>query len=337
MRPYSMDLRQRVAQAVDRREGSLRQLARRFCVGLSFVSRLLRRRRQAGTLAPKPHGGGQRPALDEQALLRLRQLLQEQPDATLQELRDRLAVPCSLMAVWRALRGLKITRKKKSLHAQQRDTPAVQKKRPAFQAELATLNPEQLVLVDETGANTAMTRLCGRAPCGQRVGGAVPGRWETLTLISGVRLAGVVAPLAFPGATDTQAFQSYVEQGLAPTLRPGDVVIWDNLKPHKDQEAIRAVERVGARVLPAPPWSPDLLPPEKLWSKVKAFLRQTAARATETLIDAMGQALQSVCPQDILGWFRCCGLAQPVADQTRADTRERRDRLKHWDLCATRA
>jgi transposase len=337
MRPYSMDLRQRVAQAVDRQEGSLRRLARRFCVGLSFVSRLLRRRRQAGTLAPKPHGGGQRPALDEQALQRLRQLVQEQPDATLQELRDRLAVPCSIMAVWRALRTLKITRKKKSLHAQQRDTPEVQKKRERFQAELATLNPEQLVFVDETVANTAMTRLLGRAPCGQRVGGAVPGRWDTRTLISGVRLAGVVAPLAFPGATDTQAFQSSVEQGLAPPLRPGDVVIWDNLKPHKDKEAIQAVERAGARVLPAPPWSPDLLPVEKLWSKVKTFLRQAAARAREALIDAMGQALQSVCPQDILAWFRCCGLAQPVADQTRADTGERRDRLKHWDLCATHA
>src|SRR2546423_14162425 len=117
MRPYSMDLRQRVAEAVDNQEGSLRQLARRFKVSLSFITRLLGLRRQTGKLAPRPHRGGRRPALEEAAQQRLRALLQEQPDLTLDELGQRLGHGCSRMAVWRALRKLRINRKKKGVRA----------------------------------------------------------------------------------------------------------------------------------------------------------------------------------------------------------------------------
>src|SRR5262245_63807880 len=90
-----------------------------------------------------------------------------------------------------------------------------------------------------------------------------------MTLISGMRLGGVVAPFAFPGATDTDAFRTYAEAVLAPQLRPGDVVIWDNLKPHKNPKVVQAVEAVGARVLPLPAWSPDLTPIEKMFSFLK--------------------------------------------------------------------
>src|SRR4051812_36146098 len=111
MGPYSMDLRRRMAEAVENKEGSLRQLARRFGVSVTFITRLLGLRRQTGSLAPRPHGGGHRPALDEDVLKRLRQLLQEQPDGTREALAQRLG--CGRMAVWRTLRKLKITRKKK--------------------------------------------------------------------------------------------------------------------------------------------------------------------------------------------------------------------------------
>src|SRR5262245_875975 len=121
MRPYSLDLRERVAAALDHGEGSWRDIARRFRVSLSFVRRLVRRRQQTGSLAPKPHGGGRSPALDPDDRQRLRQLLQDQPDATLAELKQRLGLSCSLMAIWRALRQLKITRKKKDQHHNERD------------------------------------------------------------------------------------------------------------------------------------------------------------------------------------------------------------------------
>src|SRR6476620_4989413 len=138
------------------------------------------------------------------------------------------------------------------LHAQQRDRPEVQKKRRAFRREVATIDPKHLVFVDESGVNTAMTRTHGRAPAGERVHDAAPGFWESMTLICGLRLSGVTAPLIFPGATDTATFENYVEQVLAPQLKAGDVVIWDNLQPHKAESVVRAVEAAKARVIPLP-------------------------------------------------------------------------------------
>lgn len=202
---------------------------------------------------------------------------------------------------------------------------------------MAGIDPQRLVFVDESGTNTAMTRRYGRAPRGERVPEAVPGHWESQTLIAGLRLSGVVAPFTFAGATDTATFQAYTARALAPELQPGDVVIWDNLQPHKDAAAIAAVAKAGARVVPAPPWSPDLVPVEKLWSKVKAWLRRAAARTKEAVEAAMGAALWAVCPQDILGWFQSCGWALDEGRPTGTGTGERRDRLKALMLCVTHA
>jgi transposase len=316
MRPYSMDLRQRVAATIDEHEGSQRQVAERFRVSLSFVARLLRRRRQSGSLAPKPHGGGHPPALNEADGERLRQLVQQQPDATLEELRQRLGVSCSLAAICRALQKLDLPRKKKVLRASQQGDPKVQEKRRVFREKMAAIDPRRLVFVDESGATTAMTRRYGRAPRGQRVYGEVPGKWTSVTLISALRLSGVGPALAFEGATDTPAFQTYVEQMLVPQLRPGDVVVWDNLKPHQDAQVRQAVERAGATVEPLPPWSPDLTPIEKMFSKVKESLRSAAARTTEAVCGAMGDALRAVRRSDIVGWFGSCGLR--VAERLKA-------------------
>jgi transposase len=301
---YSRDLRQRVIDTVERGDGSLRQIARRFLVSVSFVTRLLRHYRSTGSLDPKPHGGGRPPALGPAQLKQLRALIRKKPDATLEELRQQLGVACSTMAIVRALKKLKITRKKKVLHAQERDSPAVQQKRRAFLEEIAEIDPRRLVFVDETGADTSMTRTHGRAPVGERVPGAVPGHWDSVTLICGLRLSGVTAPVVFPGATDTAAFQSYVEQVLVPELQVDDVVIWDNLQPHKAQAVVAAVEQAGAHVVPLPPSSPDLTPIEEMYSKVKGALRSAAARSVVAIYAAIGPALHEVSRQDILGWFQ---------------------------------
>jgi transposase len=308
MRPYSLDLRQRVLAALDASEGSQPEIARRFRVSVSFITRLLQRRRQTGSVDPAPHGGGHPPALDRAGRRKLRQLVREQPDATLEELASRVGVPCGRMAIFRALRKLKITRKRKALHATRRDSPRVRRKRRAFREAMAAVDPQHQVFVDETGANTAMTRPYGRAPRGQRVRAAVPGRWKSVTLVAGLRLSAVVAPLAFEGAMDGPTFRAYVERVLRPELRPGDVVIWDNLKPHADHQAQAVVVGAGATVEPLPPYSPDLAPIEELWSKVKGVLRSVAGRTTEAVYEGMRQALASVSPQDILGWFKKCGI-----------------------------
>jgi transposase len=304
----SNDLRERIVAAVDHNEGSRREIARRFRVSVSFITRLLKLRRETGSIDPRPHGGGQTPALDRIALERLRRLVKEQPDATLQQLRERLGIDGSIMIVWRALRKLDITRKKKSKHADERDTPEVRKRRRSFRKEVAAIEPGRLVFVDETGVTTAMTPTYGRAVRGERVNASAPASWESVTVIAALGLDGVCAPLAFPGATDAVTFQSYVEQVLAPSLHPGDVVVFDNLSAHKDPAVSAAIERVGARVLPLPPYSPDLTPIEEMFSKVKEFLRRVAARAKGDLYDAIGEALETVTVEDILGWFRHAGL-----------------------------
>jgi transposase len=304
MRPYSQDLRQRILDTVARGEGSLRQIAQRFLVNVSTIVRLLSQHRQAGSAEPKPHGGGRRPALGPDDFGRLRELIREQPDATLDELRDRLGIGCSRMAISRALKKVGITRKKKVLHASERDTPKGRRQRKAFREQVAGIDPGHLVFVDETGTNTAMTRTYGRAPEGERVLGAVPSPWTTLTLICGLRLSGVSAPLVFQGATDTATFETYVEQALAPQLHPGDVVIWDNLKPHKAKSVAQMIERAGAKVIPLPPSSPDYSPIEEMFSKVKGALKSAAARTTDAVTTAIGCVLTDVTSQDLVGWFK---------------------------------
>jgi transposase len=307
MRPFSNDLRERIVAAAEAGEYSLRELAQLFAVSLSCLVRLLQRYRQTGCVHPQPHAGGRAPTLDAKAEARLLELVRQHPDATLAELRDRLGIPCCLMTIARALRRHHITRKKKTYRAEERDSPRVQAQRQAFQTKLATVDPDQLVFVDETGATTAMNRTHGRAPEGERVQAAAPGAWQNVTLITGMRTSGVTAPLALAGATDQAVFQTYVEQVLVPELQPGDVVVWDNLAAHKNPAVVAAIEAVGARVEPLPVYSPDLTPIEEMFSKAKAYLRTVAARTTATVITAMGKALERVTPSDILGWFsdRC--------------------------------
>jgi len=304
MTPLSQDLRQRILDTVQRREGSLRQIARRFLVSVSFVTRLLRTYRNTGSLEPKPHGGGNPPVLTPEDLERLRELIRQQPDATLEECRQRLGTSCSTMTISRALDKLGLPRKKKVPRAQDQGSPEVQEKRREFCEELAGIDPRRLVFVDECGANTAMTRTHGRAPAGQRVYTDTPGRWDSITLTCGLRLSGVTAALAFPGATNTGVFETYVEEVLVAELKPGDVVIWDNLKPHQSEEAVEAIEAAGAEVVPLPPYSPDLTPIEEMISKVKGAMRSAGARTKETVYAAFGSALHDVTPENIAGWFQ---------------------------------
>jgi transposase len=153
-----------------------------------------------------------------------------------------------------------------------------------------------------------MTRLRGRAPRGERVHACAPcGRWQTTTMISSIRLDGSTACMTIAGATDTEVFRVYVREVLCPTLRPGDLVIMDNLAPHKSDPTLKLIEAAGAQPLFLPAYSPDLNPIEKMWSKVKSLLRSTEARTPDELVMAIGHALAQITAQDALGWFASCG------------------------------
>jgi transposase len=162
--------------------------------------------------------------------------------------------------------------------------------------------------LDESGAKTNLTRLCGRALKGERVHASTPhGHWQTTTMISSIRLDGSTACMALEGTTDTESFRAYVAQVLAPTLRPGDIVVMDNLSPHKSDPTLALIRSAGAQVLFLPAYSPDLNPIEKMWSKVKGLLRAAEARTSAELVAAIGQALAKITRQDALGWFVSCG------------------------------
>ena len=126
-------------------------------------------------------------------------------------------------------------------------------------------------------------------------------------MISSIRWDGSTACLALEGATDTEVFRTYVREVLCPTLRPGDIVIPDNLSPHKSDATLELIIRAGASVRFLPAYSPDLNPIEKMWSKVKSFLRGAEARTRETLLAAIAAALQTITARDALNWFASCG------------------------------
>jgi len=153
-----------------------------------------------------------------------------------------------------------------------------------------------------------MTRLRGRAPRGQRVHAKRPqGHWNTTTIIGSMRLDGSTACATIEGATDAEVFELYVRSVLAPTLRPGDILVLDNLSPHKSQPALSLIAQAGAEVRFLPAYSPDLNPIENMWSKVKASLRAAEARTQAALVEAIGSALRSVTRQDAMNWFAHCG------------------------------
>jgi transposase len=153
-----------------------------------------------------------------------------------------------------------------------------------------------------------MTRLRGRAKKGRRIVDHIPhGHWCTTTMILSIRLDGSTACMAIDGPTDADVFREYVEHVLLPTLRPGDTVVLDNLSAHKDKQAIERIESAGAKVWFLPPYSPDFNPIEKMWSKIKEFLRAAKARTQEALLNAIAAALRAITPQDAQGWFADCG------------------------------
>lgn len=173
---------------------------------------------------------------------------------------------------------------------------------------MASVDPRRLVFLDESGAKTNMTRLRGRALSHERLHAMAPaGHWQTTSMISAIGLEGVVAAMAIEGATDALAFEAYVARCLVPNLKRGQIVVMDNLAAHKGRVVREAIEAAGCELWFLPPYSPDFNPIESMWSKVKAHLRQIAARSFERLIEAIGQALRAVTAADCRGFFQGYG------------------------------
>ena len=202
---------------------------------------------------------------------------------------------------------------KKTLRAAEQDRPDVALRRRIWEASRRFVDPERLAFIDETGLNTKMVRLHGRAPRGQRLLSAVPfGHWKTTTFVGALRLTGLTAPMVLDGAMNGRAFLAYVRQALAPTLEPGDVVIMDNLPAHKMPAVRAAIEAVGAQLFLLPPYSPDMNPIEMAFAKLKALLRQNPKRTVESLWRKVGQLIPHFLPAECANYFRAAGYAHSM-------------------------
>jgi transposase len=188
--------------------------------------------------------------------------------------------------------------------AAEQNRPDVAEKRAQWHEQLAVNPAARLVFVDESGANTRMTRRGGRAAQGQRLVAHLPhGHYESSTLIAAVRLSGPCAPWLFDGAMDGEMFLAWLRQGLAPALQRDDLVIMDNLATHKVQGVLEAIEAAGARLRYLPPYSPDFNPIENMWSKIKQSLRSVAPRTQDQLMQAAKSAFLSISITDCQGFF----------------------------------
>jgi transposase len=182
--------------------------------------------------------------------------------------------------------------------------------RDAWFEQFAGVRVNELVFLDEFGATTTMQRTHGRAAPGERVVTKVPhGHWKMISTIAAMNIDGIVASGSFDGATDTELFVAFVSDALLPMLKPGQVLVMDNLPAHKSPLIDQLVESVGARVLRLPPYSPDFNPIEMAISKVKTVLRKLAHRSVDGLFTGIGEALESIQPTDALNYIAHCGYA----------------------------
>ena len=199
--------------------------------------------------------------------------------------------------------------KKKIIHAAEQDRADVAVARTVWKEEQPTLEPENLVFIDETGAATDMARAYGRGPIGERVIGKVPyGHWKTTTFVAGLRCDQVIAPFVVDQPMNGLIFRTYVTQCLSPVLRPDDIVIMDNLGAHKVDGIRQTIEACGARLVYLPPYSPDLNPIEQFFAKLKAHLRKAKERTVEALWNRIGRLLD-VTPQECANYLRNAGYA----------------------------
>lgn len=184
----------------------------------------------------------------------------------------------------------------------------MKEQRRVWRTSQPDLDPARLVFIDETGASTKMTRARGRALRGERCLAPVPhGRWKTITFTGALRLDGMTAPMVLDGAMNGEAFLAYVEQVLVPTLRPGDIVVMDNLPAHKPVGVRTAIEAAGASLMYLPPYSPDLNPIEMAFAKLKALLKQAAARTVDALLEAIAEAIKAFTTRECRNYLTAAG------------------------------
>lgn len=304
---YPIEVR-RAAVAAHKKLGSSKEVAELLGCSESWVRRVVQQLRETGSLQIQAPYRPDNRKLDAQGLEELRRLIDRTPDMTLRELAAALTRKVSVPTVWRATQALGLPLKKKTQHAAEQDRHDVKEARAAWFTHFEDTKLDQLVFVDEFGATTNMTRARARGPRGKRVVCKTPhGHWKVLSTIAAMTVGGMLTCGTFDGATDTEIFNAFLREGLVPLLKPGQVVVLDNLSVHRNPKVDQLIQSAGARVLRLPPYSPDLNPIEMAFSKVKTLLRSQGRRTVEGLLEAISIATASITNSDALSYMRHCG------------------------------
>jgi transposase len=265
-----------------------------------------------GQISPSPSRGDRRSGRIEAQRDYLLGLIRRTPDLTLLEIQERLVQDCgerfSVSVLWRFIDRHGVTFKKETAHAEEQRRPDVLEQRPGWFASQLDLDPTKLVFVDETGASTNLARTHGRCWRGRRLRAAVPhGHYKTITLVAGLRLRGLAAPKVYDRPMNAALFEEWVEKCLVPTLSQGDIVVMDNLPAHKGARVEQLIKSAGAELRYLPPYSPDMNPIEKAYSKLKACLRKIAERTVAGLMRALETCADIFKIVECTNYFAACG------------------------------
>jgi transposase len=203
-----------------------------------------------------------------------------------------------------------VSASKKSLFAQEQDRPDVARRREQWFKYQGRIDPARLVFIDETWTKTNMAPLRGWGPRGERLKAKAPfGKWKTMTFLAALRCDRIDAPCLLDGPINGEWFLAYVQDFLVPTLKPGDVVIMDNLGSHRGKQVRQAIRAVGAKLLFLPKYSPDLNPIEQVFAKLKHLLRNAQARSWDAILETIGHLLDAFSPQECANYLRNSGYA----------------------------
>lgn len=303
---FGQDLRDRVLSA----SGTTREVAQRFEVSSAYV-RGVRKRQHQGQTTPGAQCNHVPPKLAGLGPL-LRQKVSDCCDLTLVKLCEWVwqthGIKVGQTTMFKFLRNEGLTLKKKTIIASERSRPDIEQSRQEWVERQPELDPQHLIFLDETWTSTNMTPTYGRAPRGERCLAQAPfSKRTTTTLVCALQLQGLVAPMVLEGAINGAAFLAWIKQELAPQLKPGDVVVLDNLKSHKVAGVCEAIEERGAVVMYLPPYSPEFNPIEQVFSKIKTLLRAAGARTIEALHSAIGKLIDNFTPAECRNYFQHCG------------------------------
>ncbi|CAN7720302.1 MULTISPECIES: IS630 family transposase [Neorhizobium] len=306
--PLSNDLRERVVAAVLSGE-SVRTVAARFEVAASSVVKWSQRHRATGSVRPGKMGGHRKRILEPHRDFIIERLSQNS-HLTLHGLKAELAsrgIAVSHNTIWEFIRseGLRF---KKTLFALEQARADVARRRERWKALQHHLDPERLVFIDETWIKTNMTPIRGWGPKGRRLRAFAPhGHWRTLTFIGALRSSQLTAPCVFDGPINGTCFRAYVEQQLIPVLKPGDIVIMDNLGSHKSAAIRKAIKAAGARLWFLPPYSPDLNPIEQAFSKIKHWMRNAQRRTIDETWRHIGNLVEAIQSDECANYLENAG------------------------------